>query len=96
MYYVIYDNLFSVSRIALSNLQFTLVVYFLAGFQVSSLSSYHVSLIPLYSLDTDPYVRHTFWSTISLGFFIVLNTIVTEQSAYQRLSSVKTLSIARR
>ncbi|XP_069946850.1 sodium-dependent multivitamin transporter [Cherax quadricarinatus] len=52
------------------------------------------SRIEFFNLDTSPFVRHTFWSTIVLGFNLMLNSMAFNQSSYQRLASVSTLKVA--
>ncbi|XP_063884461.1 sodium-coupled monocarboxylate transporter 1-like isoform X2 [Scylla paramamosain] len=52
--------------------------------------------LEFFNLDTDLHVRHTFWSTVCFGFFLGINFVAIEQSVYQRLASVRSLSISRR
>ncbi|XP_069942038.1 sodium-dependent multivitamin transporter-like [Cherax quadricarinatus] len=54
------------------------------------------SRIEFFNLDTSPFVRHTFWSTLVLGFNLMLNFMAFNQSSYQRLASVSTLKVAQR
>ncbi|XP_063884462.1 sodium-coupled monocarboxylate transporter 1-like isoform X3 [Scylla paramamosain] len=51
--------------------------------------------LEFFNLDTDLHVRHTFWSTVCFGFFLGINFVAIEQSVYQRLASVRSLSISR-
>lgn len=53
------------------------------------------SRIEFFNLDPSPFVRHTFWSTMTLGFYIMLS-IGLDQPCYQRFASVSTLRIAKR
>ncbi|MPC83181.1 hypothetical protein E2C01_077880 [Portunus trituberculatus] len=48
------------------------------------------------SLDTSLNVRHTFWSTVCLGFAMTINIIALDQPIYQRLASVRSLRISKR
>ncbi|KAG0727514.1 hypothetical protein GWK47_034518 [Chionoecetes opilio] len=41
------------------------------------------------------YERHTFLSTLCMGFFLVINTVGISQSCYQRFASISTLKTAR-
>ncbi|XP_063875889.1 sodium-coupled monocarboxylate transporter 1-like [Scylla paramamosain] len=52
--------------------------------------------LEFFNLDTSLHVRHTFWSTVCLGFAMTINIIATEQAIYQRLASVKSLRISKR
>lgn len=47
-------------------------------------------------MDTSPYVRHTFWSTSVLGFYITVSILGLNQGCYQRFASLGSLKIARR
>ncbi|KAK3874637.1 hypothetical protein Pcinc_020456 [Petrolisthes cinctipes] len=48
------------------------------------------------NMDPSPYVRHTFWSTFTFGFFVVISAIGLSQSTLQRFISVSSLTIALR
>ncbi|KAK8388214.1 hypothetical protein O3P69_020240 [Scylla paramamosain] len=52
--------------------------------------------LEFFNMDTDPYVRHTFWSTFTLGFFLIINGIGLNQTTFQRFASVRTLEISKR
>ncbi|XP_042218807.1 sodium-coupled monocarboxylate transporter 2-like isoform X2 [Homarus americanus] len=42
--------------------------------------------IEFFNLDSSPFVRHTFWSTFVLGFYMMVGDIGLNQAVYQRLS----------
>ncbi|KAK3892612.1 hypothetical protein Pcinc_003588 [Petrolisthes cinctipes] len=50
--------------------------------------------LQFFNLDPSPFVRHTFWSTIVLGFYNTLAVVGLGQAAFQRLASVSHLSTA--
>ncbi|XP_042205604.1 sodium-coupled monocarboxylate transporter 1-like isoform X1 [Homarus americanus] len=52
--------------------------------------------IEFFNLDSSPFVRHTFWSTFVLGFFVMIGSIGLNQAVYQRFASVSSLRIAKR
>lgn len=58
--------------------------------------SHHSLRSPSVSMDTNPYVRHTFWSTICFGFFFGLNDVAICQYMFQRFASVRSLTISKR
>ncbi|KAG0713738.1 Sodium-coupled monocarboxylate transporter 1 [Chionoecetes opilio] len=55
----------------------------------------HGGRIEFFNMDTNPHVRHTFWSTFILGFYLCTSTLGLTQVAYQRLASVRTLQISK-
>ncbi|KAK3869858.1 hypothetical protein Pcinc_024862 [Petrolisthes cinctipes] len=50
--------------------------------------------LQFFNLDPSPFIRHTFWSTIVLGFYNTLAVVGLGQAAFQRLASVSHLSTA--
>ncbi|XP_042215414.1 sodium-coupled monocarboxylate transporter 2-like [Homarus americanus] len=52
--------------------------------------------IEFFNLDSSPFVRHTFWSTFVLGFYMMVGDIGLNQAVYQRFASVSSLRIAKR
>ncbi|XP_069176449.1 sodium-coupled monocarboxylate transporter 1-like [Procambarus clarkii] len=52
------------------------------------------SRIEFFNLDTSPFVRHTFWSTTVLGFYLMVSKVGIYQPAYQRFASLRTLNQA--
>lgn len=46
------------------------------------------------SLDTSPFTRHTLWSTMVMGVFMVFSFLGVSQPQYQRFASVPTLAQA--
>ncbi|XP_045134455.1 sodium-coupled monocarboxylate transporter 1-like [Portunus trituberculatus] len=52
--------------------------------------------LEFFNLDTSLNVRHTFWSTVCLGFAMTINIIALDQPIYQRLASVRSLRISKR
>ncbi|XP_053629337.1 sodium-coupled monocarboxylate transporter 1 isoform X2 [Cherax quadricarinatus] len=56
----------------------------------------HGGRIQFFNFDTSPYERHTFWSTLVYGFFIMVNGVGFTQITYQRFASVRTLQISQR
>ncbi|XP_045134904.1 sodium-coupled monocarboxylate transporter 1-like isoform X2 [Portunus trituberculatus] len=52
--------------------------------------------LEFFNMDPSPYVRHTFWSTFTLGFFLIINGIGLNQTTFQRFASVRTLEISKR
>lgn len=51
--------------------------------------------LQFFNMDTNPYERHTFWSTFTLGFFLIINGIGLSQTTFQRFASVRTLAISK-
>ncbi|XP_050704571.1 sodium-coupled monocarboxylate transporter 1-like [Eriocheir sinensis] len=51
--------------------------------------------LEFFNMDTNPYVRHTFWSTFAMGFFLMISGIGINQTTYQRFASVRTLNISK-
>ncbi|KAG7172577.1 Sodium-dependent multivitamin transporter-like 2 [Homarus americanus] len=51
--------------------------------------------IEFFNLDSSPFVRHTFWSTFVLGFYMMVGDIGLNQAVYQRFASVSSLRIAK-
>ncbi|KAK3865008.1 hypothetical protein Pcinc_029361 [Petrolisthes cinctipes] len=52
--------------------------------------------LEFFNMDPSPYVRHTFWSTFTFGFFLVVSAIGLNQSTLQRFISVRSLTTALR
>ncbi|XP_069941820.1 sodium-coupled monocarboxylate transporter 1 isoform X2 [Cherax quadricarinatus] len=52
--------------------------------------------IQFFDFNTSPYERHTFWSTVMLGFYQGATTLTLVQQSYQRLASVSTLQTSQR
>nr|XP_045614099.1 sodium-coupled monocarboxylate transporter 1-like [Procambarus clarkii] len=52
--------------------------------------------ISFFDLNTSPYERHTFLSTVVFGFYLMLGDVGFNQSVYQRFASVRTLRTAQR
>ncbi|XP_045134810.1 sodium-coupled monocarboxylate transporter 1-like [Portunus trituberculatus] len=52
--------------------------------------------LEFFNLDTNLHVRHTFWSTVCLGFAMAIYVVALDQAVYQRLASVKSLRISKR
>ncbi|KAK3876464.1 hypothetical protein Pcinc_002544 [Petrolisthes cinctipes] len=52
--------------------------------------------LEFFNMDPSPYVRHTFWSTFTFGFFLVISVVGLNQSTLQRFISVSSLTIALR
>ncbi|KAK8725338.1 hypothetical protein OTU49_010820, partial [Cherax quadricarinatus] len=50
--------------------------------------------IQFFNMDPSPFVRHTFWSTQVLGAYMALSMVGFNQPQFQRLVSVKTLSLS--
>lgn len=50
--------------------------------------------VRFFDLNPSPYERHTFWTTMVYGFFIMVNGIGVTQITYQRFASVRTLRIS--
>ncbi|ROT76754.1 hypothetical protein C7M84_004653 [Penaeus vannamei] len=50
--------------------------------------------IPIPSLDTSPFARHTLWSTLVVGVYMMISFLGLSQSQYQRFASVPTLAQA--
>lgn len=48
------------------------------------------------SLDPSPYTRHTFWSTLVLGFYYMVNMVGFHQASYQRFASLGSLKVSKR
>ncbi|KAG0713737.1 Sodium-coupled monocarboxylate transporter 2 [Chionoecetes opilio] len=51
--------------------------------------------LEFFNMNPSIYERHTFLSTLCMGFFLVINSIGISQSSYQRFASVSTLKTAR-
>ena len=47
-------------------------------------------------MNPSPYVRHTFWSTSMLGFYITVSILGLNQGCYQRFASLGNLQVAKR
>ncbi|XP_071532402.1 sodium-coupled monocarboxylate transporter 1-like [Panulirus ornatus] len=52
--------------------------------------------IQFFNMSTDPYERHTFFSTFVFGFYLMIKSIGFNQTVYQRFASVRTLQISQR
>ncbi|XP_069960648.1 sodium-coupled monocarboxylate transporter 1-like [Cherax quadricarinatus] len=52
--------------------------------------------IQFLDFNTSPYERHTFWSTVTFGFYQIISSLAFLQHNYQRLASVSTLHMAQR
>ncbi|XP_069941814.1 sodium-coupled monocarboxylate transporter 1 [Cherax quadricarinatus] len=50
--------------------------------------------IQFFNFSTSPFERHTFWSTMVLGFYIMIYAVGFNQTTYQRFASVRTLQIS--
>ncbi|XP_064115943.1 sodium-coupled monocarboxylate transporter 1-like [Macrobrachium nipponense] len=50
--------------------------------------------LEFFNLDTNPLVRHTFWSVQVLGMYFVTSVVGISQPQFQRLSSVRSLRIS--
>lgn len=46
-------------------------------------------------MNPSPYVRHTFWSTSMLGFYITVSILGLNQGCYQRFASLGNLQVAK-
>nr|XP_045586326.1 sodium-coupled monocarboxylate transporter 1-like [Procambarus clarkii] len=53
------------------------------------------SRVEFLNFDTSPFVRHTVWSTMSLGCFIMIFFTGFQQTSYQRFACVNTLRTAK-
>ncbi|MPC52411.1 Sodium-coupled monocarboxylate transporter 2 [Portunus trituberculatus] len=52
--------------------------------------------LEVFNFDISPFTRHTFWSTMVLGFYATVNMLGLNQGCYQRLASVSSLQITQR
>ncbi|XP_042865927.1 sodium-coupled monocarboxylate transporter 1-like [Penaeus japonicus] len=52
--------------------------------------------LEFFNLDTSPYTRHTLWSTMVIGIFMVFSFLGVAQPPYQRFASAPTLAHAQR
>ncbi|KAK3867908.1 hypothetical protein Pcinc_026669 [Petrolisthes cinctipes] len=52
--------------------------------------------IQFFNMDTSPYTRHTFWSTLVLGFYYMINMVGFHQASYQRFASLGSLQVSKR
>ncbi|RXG63045.1 Sodium-dependent multivitamin transporter [Armadillidium vulgare] len=52
--------------------------------------------LEMFDMSPSPFVQHTFFNTITMGFFIFLPVYTSDQVLFQRISSVKTLKNAKR
>ncbi|XP_042858819.1 sodium-coupled monocarboxylate transporter 1-like [Penaeus japonicus] len=50
--------------------------------------------LEFFNLDTSPFTRHTLWSTMVMGVFMVFSFLGVSQPQYQRFASVPTLAQA--
>lgn len=50
--------------------------------------------LEFFNLDTSPFARHTLWSTLVVGVYMMISFLGLSQSQYQRFASVPTLAQA--
>ncbi|KAK8387781.1 hypothetical protein O3P69_018334 [Scylla paramamosain] len=93
---VVYTDVLQTLLMFFGVLVVVVVCCFNAGLDNLWTTSLQDGRLHVLDMNTSPYVRHTFWSTSVLGFYITVSILGLNQGCYQRFASLGSLQMAKR